>query len=126
MAVSKYGWNTPPQPSRNYAYEVWLASAHGAPEKVIDKLRAEEAAEIAALRAADGTPPEPKPKRSKSKKSKYWLNQITPSMVERARRKPEPSTVHRAELLHGSGQPPTVDTSGATDYGELVEKGFKK
>jgi hypothetical protein len=107
-----------PNYGRNWRYEEWLIAV-GAAQGDLDKLRAEEREELAAL-AQDK--PEPEPEASGSS----WLANLTPAMVARAGRKPAANYAHRAELLHGPSRSTPVDTSGVTDYGTFVERGFRK
>jgi hypothetical protein len=108
-----------PDRGRNFPYEIWLATIHGAPDDVIAELRAEEREELEALARDRDRSIEPESEPA----STSWLSSITPTMVARAGRRPAANTVHRAELLHGPSRSTPVDTSGVTDF---TERGFKR
>jgi hypothetical protein len=72
---------TRPNRGRNFPYEIWLATVHGAPDDVIAELRAAEQEELEALAVDNGgIRPEPSPP------SESWLGNITESMIAKAKR----------------------------------------
>jgi hypothetical protein len=114
-----------PNYGRNWRYEEWLIAV-GAMQGDLDKLHAEEREELEALARDRGIAfePEPEPEASGS-----WLSQITPSMIARAGRKPQTSTAHRAELLHGPSRSVSAsDRFGGhiTSYEDLVSRGSRR
>ncbi len=117
-----------PNYDRNFQYELWLATVHGAPASVIAELRRLEAEEEAALARDKGEPEPPKPKRRSKPKPRNWLKQITPGMVDRANRRPAASHASRADLLGPSQSISLSDRFGdhITTFEDLTSRGFKR
>src|SRR5438105_7335258 len=110
--------------SRNFPYEIWLATVNGAPESVIVKLRAEEAAAIREAQIAAGLTPDPEPApptRVKGKR-KFRPSDISLAMVDRARRGRAPANhASRADLLGPSRSISMSDHHGGTSYADFLK-----
>jgi hypothetical protein len=71
---------TRPNYGRNFPFELWLATVHGAPDDVIAELRRLETEELEALAVDNGVSSRPEPRPP----SESWLGNITDSMVAKA------------------------------------------